>query len=83
MKMPPPLPPLDGGGVGVIFILRCARPGHGFRVAPPLELKRLETIFHRDAPGQRKDLEGDDRHALNMAAFRLPRLLRQPHISKR
>ena len=43
--MPPPLPPLDGGGVGVIFILRCARPGHGFRVAPPLELKRLETIF--------------------------------------
>jgi MinD superfamily P-loop ATPase len=25
--------------------------------------------------------EGDDRHALNMAAFRLLRLLRQPHLS--
>ena len=56
-----------------------------FRVAPPLELKKLEAIFQgvQDAPEQGKDHEGDDRHALNMAAFRIPRLLRQPHLARR
>ena len=36
----------------------------------------------QDAPEQGKDHAGDDRHALNMAAFRLQRLLRQPHLSQ-
>ena len=37
----------------------------------------------QDARRQKKDLARNDRHALNMAAFRIPCLLREPHPAER
>lgn len=69
-----PLPPTIGA---ISFIIPC-RPVPGTEKAGG----HLPAQGVQDAPEQEKDHEGDDRHALNMAALRLPRLLRQPHTPK-
>ena len=56
-----------------------------FRVAPPLELKKLEAIFRhkvlRMLLTKGKITKEMIAHALDMEAFRIPRLLRQPHLA--
>jgi hypothetical protein len=52
-------------------------------VIVPIAGGHLQAQGAQDAPEQGEAHEGDDRHALNMAAFRLQRFLRRPHISKR
>jgi hypothetical protein len=51
------------------------------------ELKKLEVLFRhkvlRMLLNKGNNLAGDDRLALNMAAFRLQRLLRQSHLARR
>jgi len=54
-----------------------------FRVAPPLDLKKLEAIFRHKVfnpalreTGQKEDYPKPDRHGFQLAAFRIPGLLR-------
>jgi hypothetical protein len=58
-----------------------------FRVAPSLEMKKLEAIFRHKVfkmlLAKGRNYQRPDRPALQLASFRIPGLLRESHISER
>ena len=55
------------------------------RLSPEYEKPRGYLLAQgvQDTPGQREDYKRSDRHALQLALFRIPGLLWQPHLSKK